>query len=55
MPSGRRQLVAKIKIDREKKGAQQDLPKGFKPLPDTRVTLKDPSGRAVGVGELDHQ
>jgi hypothetical protein len=55
MPSGQRQLVAKIKIDREKKGAQQDLPQGFKPLPDTRVVLKDPSGRAVGVGDLDHQ
>ncbi len=53
LPSGERRLVARAKIDRQKKRVRVDLPKDFKPLPDSRVVLKDPSGRVVGVGVLD--
>jgi hypothetical protein len=51
--AGRRRLVAKLTIPREKKAAQLDLPADFRPLPDTRVVLRDASGRVVGVGVLE--
>jgi hypothetical protein len=53
LPLGQRVLVARLKIDREKKGAQVDLPSDFTPRPDTLVVLKDSSGRVVGEGVLD--